>query len=159
MKNLLAMIMLSMPLFFTPQAFAQSSGSDSAQTKQENQDMNSESGSDKANPGDKVDEASDADKSAVGDKETVSGMSVKNDIMGKTVENEDDDKVGDVRDVILDEDGEATHYVIGAGGFLGVGEHNVAISIDDIERGDDRFILRGYSKDELKELPSVEVSK
>lgn len=91
-------------------------------------------------------------------KENVAGWSIKDSVMGKNVYNENDEKVGDIRDVILD-DGAATYYVIGAGGFLGLGEHDVAIPFDRLQRGNDRFILSGYTKDQLKEMPKVEVIK
>lgn len=50
--------------------------------------------------------------------------------MGKNVRNEQDDKVGDIRNLILNQKGQATHYVVGAGGFLGMGEHDTAIPFD-----------------------------
>lgn len=91
-------------------------------------------------------------------KEMLSGWSVKNNLMGKNVYNEQDEKVGDIRDVVLDPQGKATHYVIGVGGFLGVGEHDVAIPFAQLHPSNDRFMLQGYSKDQLKELPKVEVN-
>lgn len=89
--------------------------------------------------------------------ETISGWSVKNSIMGQSVYNENDEKVGDVTDVVLGQDGSATHFVVGAGGFLGLGQHDVAIPFDEIQRGDDRLTLSGYTKDQLKNLPKVEL--
>ena len=62
-------------------------------------------------------------------------------------------------DVVLDPQGKATHYVIGVGGFLGMGEHDVAIPFAQLHPSNDRFMLQGYSKDQLKELPKVEVNK
>lgn len=92
-------------------------------------------------------------------KDMLSGWSVKNNLMGKNVYNEQDEKVGDIRDVVLDPQGKATHYVIGVGGFLGMGEHDVAIPFAQLHPSNDRFMLQGYSKDQLKELPKVEVNK
>jgi hypothetical protein len=51
----------------------------------------------------------------------------------------DRDKVGDVNEVILDRNGNAEAVVIGVGGFLGVGEKDVAIPFKSVEwRYDDR---------------------
>lgn len=36
-----------------------------------------------------------------------------------------------------------------------MGEHAVRIACDHIEHTADRFILRGYTKDQLKELPNT----
>ncbi len=90
-------------------------------------------------------------------KEMLSGWSVKNNLIGKSVYNEQDEKVGDIRDVVLNPDGTATHYVVGVGGFLGMGEHDVALPFNELHAANDRFTLQGYTKDRLKELPQVEV--
>lgn len=90
--------------------------------------------------------------------ETISGLSVKK-MIGESVHNENDEKVGDITDVILGSDGTATNVVIGAGGFLGMGQHDVAIPFDEIQRSGDRLTLSGYTKDQLKALPKVEVSE
>ncbi|HLR12423.1 MAG TPA: PRC-barrel domain-containing protein [Burkholderiaceae bacterium] len=142
MKKLLSATLCSLSFALAPQVFAQSAGTAPG-----------------ANTAQSGDATADPNSPAIDNKETVRGISVKDDVMGKTVRNEDDDKVGDIRDVVMDDDHQATHYVIGAGGFLGMGEHNVAISIDEVQRDDDHFILRGYTKDELKDLPGVEVSE
>lgn len=91
--------------------------------------------------------------------ETVSGWSVKDKVIGQSVYNENDEKVGDVTDLILTSDGSATHMIVGAGGFLGMGQHDVAIPFDEIQRGEDRLTLSGYTKDQLKALPRVELAE
>lgn len=83
------------------------------------------------------------------------GCSVKDDLLNQDVYNEQGEKMGDVRDVVLGVDGRAQYYVVGVGGFLGMGEHAVRIACDHIEHTADRFILRGYTKDQLKELPNT----
>ncbi|MBV6271972.1 PRC-barrel domain-containing protein [Alcaligenaceae bacterium CGII-47] len=89
----------------------------------------------------------------------MTGLSVKHKIMGKSVYNEKDEKIGDIEDVILASDGQATTYVVGAGGFLGMGQHSVAIPFDKITGTDDKLMLQGYSKEQLKALPEVKVEK
>ena len=91
--------------------------------------------------------------------QAISGWSVKEKIIGKDVHNENDEKVGEITDVILANDGKAVYYVIGAGGFLGMGSHDVAIPFDKVQQGDDKLTLTGYTKDQLKALPKVEVAK
>jgi sporulation protein YlmC with PRC-barrel domain len=87
----------------------------------------------------------------------INGKSVKSDMMGEAVYNDNDDKVGSVKDVVLGSDGKVTNVVIGAGGFLGMGEHDVAVPFDKITRSNDKLILHGYTKDQLKALPRAEV--
>ena len=45
----------------------------------------------------------------------------------------DRDRIGDVNEVILDRSGRIEAVVIGVGGFLGVGEKNVAVPFTDVE--------------------------
>lgn len=91
--------------------------------------------------------------------ETLRGWSVKNSVMGESIYNENDEKVGDVNDVVLTSDGQVTHLIVGAGGFLGMGQHDVAIPFDEVQRGADRLTLSGYTKDQLKALPRVELAE
>jgi sporulation protein YlmC with PRC-barrel domain len=41
-------------------------------------------------------------------------------------------KIGDVRDVLLSADGKVSAVIVGVGGFLGMGEKNVAVPFDAI---------------------------
>lgn len=91
--------------------------------------------------------------------ETIRGWSVKNSVMGESVYNENDEKVGDVTDVVITSGGDVTHIIVGAGGFLGMGQHDVAIPFDELKRGDDRLTLSGYTKDQLKNLPKVDLAE
>jgi putative membrane protein len=50
--------------------------------------------------------------------------------MGVNIYGPDNKKVGDVNDVLVDQTGKITHIVVGVGGFLGIGEKNVAIPFD-----------------------------
>ncbi|MFT0546449.1 PRC-barrel domain-containing protein [Allopusillimonas ginsengisoli] len=100
-------------------------------------------------------EKADADEQ----KQAISGISVKKSIMGKSVYNETDEKIGDISDVVLASDGQAAYFIVGAGGFLGLGEHNVAIPYEKIQQNGDKMVLPGFTKDQLKALPKVEVKK
>ncbi|SHI22651.1 PRC-barrel domain-containing protein [Pollutimonas bauzanensis] len=91
--------------------------------------------------------------------EAITGWSVKDKIMGKTVYNEKDEKVGEVSDVVLASDGKAAYFIVGAGGFLGMGAHDVAVPFEKINQADDKLILQGYTKEQLKALPQVKVAK
>lgn len=43
-------------------------------------------------------------------------------------------KIGDINDVLIDQQQKASLAVIGVGGFLGIGEKNVAVPFDTIKR-------------------------
>lgn len=91
--------------------------------------------------------------------EAITGWSTKDDLMGKTVVNESDEKIGDINDVVISSDGRSMYLLIGAGGFLGMGEKNVAVPFDRFERRDDKIVLSGYSKEQLKALPEVRTER
>lgn len=88
-----------------------------------------------------------------------SGESFDAKLKGKSVYNENDEKVGDVKDLVMSSDGKVTHVVLGVGGFIGVGEHPVAIPFDEINTTGDKLTLRGYTKEKLKEMPAYEYPK
>ena len=54
-------------------------------------------------------------------------------LAGVAVYNEANEKVGDINDVILDRSGKVTNVILTVGGFLGVGEHYVAITFDKLK--------------------------
>jgi sporulation protein YlmC with PRC-barrel domain len=54
-------------------------------------------------------------------------------LMGLDVYNEGNEKLGDVNELILDKSGKVTAVVIGVGGFLGMGEHDIAVSMDKLK--------------------------
>ncbi|AYC99814.1 PRC-barrel domain-containing protein [Neorhizobium sp. NCHU2750] len=55
-----------------------------------------------------------------------------NDYIGKSIYNADNESIGDVNDLILQENGGIVAAVVGVGGFLGIGEKNVALPIDKV---------------------------
>jgi sporulation protein YlmC with PRC-barrel domain len=54
-------------------------------------------------------------------------------IVGLGVYNENNESVGSINDLLTDKNGNIKAVVIGVGGFLGVGEHLVAIPFDKIK--------------------------
>jgi sporulation protein YlmC with PRC-barrel domain len=54
-------------------------------------------------------------------------------LMGLDVYNDANEKLGDINELILDKDGKVSAVVIGVGGFLGMGEHDVAVTMDKLK--------------------------
>ena len=54
-------------------------------------------------------------------------------LVGVDVYNEADENIGDINDVILDKSGKVANVIIGVGGFLGMGEHDVAVAFDKLK--------------------------
>jgi sporulation protein YlmC with PRC-barrel domain len=53
-------------------------------------------------------------------------------LAGVDVYNDANEKIGAINDVILDRSGKVAKVVLGVGGFLGLGEHNVAVAFDKL---------------------------
>jgi sporulation protein YlmC with PRC-barrel domain len=90
-------------------------------------------------------------------RDVTTGWSAKRQVLGKTVYNDSGDGIGKVDDIIVAPDKAVSYAIIGAGGFLGVGRHDVAIPVSQIkQQSDGKFILAGATKDALKAMPPFE---
>lgn len=89
-------------------------------------------------------------------RDVTTGWSAKRQVLGKTVFNDGGDGIGKVDDIIVAPDKAVSYAIIGAGGFLGVGRHDVAIPVSQIKQSDGKFILAGATKDALKAMPPFE---
>jgi sporulation protein YlmC with PRC-barrel domain len=54
-------------------------------------------------------------------------------LAGVNVYNDKNEKIGDISDVIIDKSGKVDTVVLGVGGFLGMGEHYVAVPMDKLK--------------------------
>ena len=79
-------------------------------------------------------------------------------LIGHDVVDANGDKIGSVQSVIVGDDGQAEAVVVGVGGFLGVGERNVALDWSQLALSDDGEVLAlGLTKDELEALPEYQM--
>jgi osmotically-inducible protein OsmY len=79
--------------------------------------------------------------------------SVKRDLLRRPVYNDLAEKVGTVDDLVLPADGSMPAAVIGVGGFLGIGTHDVAIPLTHLKEEHGRLVLPGATQDVLKAMP------
>ncbi len=69
------------------------------------------------------------------------------------------DDIGEINDLIITQGGEIEAVILGIGGFLGIGERDVAIKMDSIrvlhEEGEsnDRFLVVNATRDQLGTVP------
>ena len=54
-------------------------------------------------------------------------------LMGLDVYNDQNEKLGDVTEILLDQSGKVTGVVIGVGGFLGLGERNIMVEMSKLK--------------------------
>ena len=89
-------------------------------------------------------------------RDVTTGWSTKRQVLGKNVFNDNGETIGKIDDIIVAPDKAVSYAVIGAGGFLGVGRHDVAIPVSQLKENGGKFILPGGSKDAIKALPEFE---
>jgi len=87
------------------------------------------------------------------------GWSAKKLILGENVYNEKNEKVGVVDDLIITQDKAVSYAIIGAGGFLGMGKHDVAIPVNHFKMVEGKMTLPGATKDAVKAMPAFEYAK
>jgi len=74
-------------------------------------------------------------------------------------ENPEADNIGNVNDLIISSDGTISDAVVGVGGFLGIGEKNVAVPFDKlqvVERDGDIRLIYSATKEELQNAPAFD---
>ena len=81
------------------------------------------------------------------------------DFIGQTVYAPDKAKIGSISDLILSKDGKSVQgFVIGVGGFLGIGERNVALNMDKLKMSHNAdgsvLLTMDMTKDELSNAPA-----
>lgn len=89
----------------------------------------------------------------------VLGWSAKKAVLGKVVMNDQKQKIGKIDDIIINPNDAVSVAIIGTGGFLGIGKHDVAIPMSQIKTDNNEFILPGATKEALKALPAFEYQK
>ncbi len=69
--------------------------------------------------------------------------------------------IGDVNDLIISDNGEITDAVVGVGGFLGIGEKNVAVPFDQlqiVERDGQIRLIYSATREQLDAAPAVDLT-
>jgi sporulation protein YlmC with PRC-barrel domain len=87
------------------------------------------------------------------------GWSAKRQVLGKSVLNDKNERIGSVDDIVIAPDKAVSYAIVGVGGFLGAGRHDVAIPVSQIKLVNDNFVLAGATRDALKAMPPFEYAR
>jgi len=82
------------------------------------------------------------------------GWSVKKTLLGKSIYNDAGQKVGKVEDLIISPDKNVSY--VGAGGFVGIGRHDVAIPVSQVQSVNGKLVIPRATKDTIKALPEFD---
>jgi len=84
------------------------------------------------------------------------GWSVKKSILDKDVFNDAGKKIGSVEDLIIAPDKRVSYLIIGAGGFIGIGRHDVAIPITQVQDKGGKLVMPGATVEAIKSMPQFD---
>jgi hypothetical protein len=84
-------------------------------------------------------------------------------LIGSWVRSKDNETIGDVNDVIIDPNGDVGGVVIGVGGFMGMGEKEVAVALNRLtisqsENYDSANVMLNVSMAELEAAPAFKTA-
>jgi putative membrane protein len=79
-------------------------------------------------------------------------------VLGAPVVNDKGDEVGEIKDVVMKDN--AYYAVLAVGGFLGIGDKNVAIPLDEIKLGEDEaYLMSAQTEEQLEAMPAYEATQ
>src|SRR5262245_28220329 len=71
-------------------------------------------------------------------------------------------KIGEIKDVLLSQDGRVNAFIVGVGGFLGMGEKDVAVPFTAVKRttkDNKAYLTLDTTKDALKNAPGLKYDR
>jgi sporulation protein YlmC with PRC-barrel domain len=81
-------------------------------------------------------------------------------LIGMTVYDTNGDKVGEVKDILFNEQGQATGVVLSVGGVLGLGAKQVGLQWSEVDIQPDAEVAKvQYNKDQLKAAPDFKTQE
>jgi sporulation protein YlmC with PRC-barrel domain len=92
-----------------------------------------------------TDRATTAAPAATADTSSLKGTWRTSKLVGLSVYNDSNESLGSINDLLTDKSGDIKAVVIGVGGFLGVGEHLVAVPLDKVKFVDEPIAYTGAS--------------
>ena len=81
-------------------------------------------------------------------------------LLNESVRNKANETIGDINDVVIDKSGKVAQIIVGVGGFLGLGEKDVALSFDQLsfatDNDGDLTVTTEATKESLQSAPAYE---
>jgi sporulation protein YlmC with PRC-barrel domain len=82
------------------------------------------------------------------------------DLVGTTVYGANDERVGEIGDLVLTKDSKIDSVIMDVGGFLGMGEKEVAVGMDKLKFMEDKagksYLYTNFTKEQLKAQPAYD---
>jgi hypothetical protein len=88
------------------------------------------------------------------------GQMSADDLMDENILNAANESIGEIEDVLIDDKGKVAAVVVEAGGFLGIGEKNVAVAFDQLKFAQDSdgdlVVTTAMTKEGLEAAPAYQ---
>jgi hypothetical protein len=120
----------------------------------------------KSAPATEVDKSKPTTVQTPADKMTKSNTTAQEDVtktfrasklIGSKVVNAKNESIGDINDLIIGSDGNVAEVIVGVGGFLGLGERNVALKLSELDlnmkNSGSIVVSTSMTKEQLEGLP------
>jgi sporulation protein YlmC with PRC-barrel domain len=88
---------------------------------------------------------------------TADQMTRASKIIGATVYNDQNESVGSINELLIDNSHDVSGVVLSVGGFMGVNSKLVKVPFQDIHVTGDRLVMSGMSKDQLMQMPDYKI--
>jgi hypothetical protein len=102
----------------------------------------------------------DKNATAPADAKMAAGQISVSKLLNESILNQANESIGDINDVILDNSGKVAAVVVGVGGFLGMGEKDVALSFDQLtfvtDNDGDLTVTTNATKESLQAAPEYQ---
>jgi len=92
-------------------------------------------------------------------RDVAAGWSAKRSILGQSVFNDKNERVGSIDDIVVAPDNSVSYAIVNAGGFIGLSRHDVAVPVSQFKLVDQKLVLAGATKDALKASPPFEYAR
>jgi hypothetical protein len=79
-------------------------------------------------------------------------------IIGQTLYGANGEEIGEVNNLVAKQGGTSPDLLVGVGGFLGIGERDVAIPLDQVQMGTDNRLTTSMTKDQISGMQPYQES-
>ena len=80
-------------------------------------------------------------------------------VVGKTVVSQQGEEIGEVKEIVLDNDSQQHLAVLDVGGFLGIGEKSVAVAFEELQLSEDGRIQSNLTRESLQSQPEYDATQ
>jgi len=80
------------------------------------------------------------------------------DLIGESIYNTGGESLGAIEDIVVNRDGNAVAALVGMGGFLGIGEKQVAVLLSDLEMQGDNIVVKTLTRTDFQQKPAYQAN-